>query len=308
MSWYSMSIKHKKKGQPRRRVKPLWRRPAFTIGFLVCFLGGLAAGSWWVIKTGWLPQAQELMASFVIENAVKNNFVVGKILVEGRVETTRKALLSALRLKRGTPILTFDLDDARVRVEALPWIQKAIIERRLPDEVHVFIRERRPMALWQREGKFSLIDITGELIPLKDVRAYTNLIIIIGRDAPSKAGDLFEVLATESKLASRVNAAVRVGGRRWNLHLTNGIKIQLPEKDANAAWSYLGELDSKYDLLKKKSITLDFRLVDRVVIRNRNKGALEEQLIKLLNLPKDSFRRSDQLEHQPKAHFKVSLN
>jgi cell division protein FtsQ len=308
MFWHNENAYHKRRGLPRRRVKPLWRRPTFTIGLLVCVLGSFTASSLWIVESGWLPQTREKIRSFIIESTAKNNFVVRKILVEGRVETSRNALLSALRLRRADPMLAFDLEAARLRVEALPWIQQVIIERRLPDVVHIFIEERSPMALWQRDGKFSLIDTTGEVVPLKNVKSFSNLIIIVGKDAPSNAADLLEVLATELKLASRVKAAVRVGGRRWNLHLTNGVKIQLPEKDANAAWSYLHELDSKYDLLKKKSITLDFRLADRLVIRDRHKNSMEEKLIKLPNLPRNSNQPNDQLDRQLNIPFKVSLN
>ena len=307
MAWFGKSPNKTKRGQPRRRVKPLWRRPLFVTGFMLCLAGGASAASYAVWQSGWLQQTAERAKWFVIASAAKTGFSVHEIFVEGRFETPRKTLLKALRLERGAPILAFDPAAARARVEALPWVRTAIIERQLPDVVHLLLRERRPMALWQRGGKFSLIDTNGELIPLKDVSAYTSLIVIIGRDAPSNAADLFEVLATEPKLAGRVRAAVRVGGRRWNLHLNNDIEIRLPEEDANAAWGHLAELDAKHDLLSKDLITVDLRLADRVVIREGQKGTAEEEIKKLPVLPRKPPQPATRPKRQPGAHPKGTL-
>ena len=72
---------------------------------------------------------------------------VDEILVIGRRETAQKDLLAAVRLARGAPILAFDLQAARKRIEALPWIKTVSVERMLPDTVLLNIKERRPLAL-----------------------------------------------------------------------------------------------------------------------------------------------------------------
>lgn len=307
MAWFSKAAKKTKRGQPLKRVKPLWRRPVFVAGFALCLVGSASAAGWWVWQSGWVQQSTERAKWFVIAGAAKTGFSVNEIFVEGRFETPRKILLKALRLERGAPILAFDPEAARLRVEALPWVRKAVIERQLPDVVHLQLRERRPMALWQRGGKFSLIDTNGELIPLKDVSEYTNLIVIIGRDAPGNAAALFEVLATEPKLAGRVKAAVRVGGRRWNLHLNNDIEIRLPETDSNAAWGHLAKLDQQHDLLSKDLITIDLRLADRVVIREGQNGSAEDEIKKLPKLPRKPARPNKRHKNQPGGSYKGTL-
>ena len=238
----------------------------------------------------------------VIAGTAKTGFSVREIFVEGRFETPRKSLLKALRLERGAPILAFDPQAARERVEALPWVRQAVIERQLPDVVHLQLNERHPMALWQRGGKFTLIDTNGELIPLKDVSNYTNLIVVIGKDAPRHAAVLFEVLATEPKLASRVKAAVRVGARRWNLHLNNKIKIQLPEDDPGAAWSHLAELNQKHTLLARNLISVDLRLADRIVIREVKNGSPDKKFNIVPNLEKQKQKPKLRPFNRPNRH------
>jgi cell division protein FtsQ len=212
----------------------------------------------------------------LIATASRAGFAVAEILVEGRYETGRETLLKALRLKRGAPILAFDPVTARKRVEALPWITSAVIERRLPDTIHLRLMERRPLALWQRKGRFMLIDTAGKVIPGQRLDGFSNLIVVVGSDAPRHAARLFDILASHPPLARRVKAAVRIGGRRWNLHMDNNIQVRLPERDLAAAWSYLAELERRHGLLAKDVTAVDLRLPDRVIVRPAKRATDKE--------------------------------
>ena len=298
MFWIKRSREKRQRGQPRRRVKSFWRHPLFAMSFMSLIIGSVSFSGWWVWNSDFLFQTVERAKASFISSTVEKGFVVSKILVDGRIETSREDLLRALSLKSGAPILTFNTKLARIRVEALPWVQEVIIKRQLPDVIHLSLLERRPLALWQRNGAFSLIDEIGELIPLDDVSAYANLVVLIGKDAPSNAKSLFKVLAKQPQLAERVTAAVRVGGRRWNLHLNSQIKVLLPEKGINAAWAHLATLYGKYRQLINKLETIDLRLTDRVVVKQGNNdvvgGRLKESLeipFKFNDKPLKKFRR-----------------
>ena len=52
------------------------------------------------------------------------------------------------------------------------------------------------------------------------------------------------MMASDPGLQARVAAAVRVGNRRWNLKLDNGVDVLLPEDATEAAWRRLGALPS----------------------------------------------------------------
>ena len=276
----------RKRGQPRRRVKTAWWNPIFLISIIIMLSGGLTYAGWKVSQTHWIFEKVKRAKESFIKGIADKGFVVRKILVKGRVETSRQDLLEALKLKSGMPILAFDTELARIRVESLPWIKKAVVERQLPDLINLYIVEREPLALWQRNGTFSLIDIKGDIIPLKDVTAYNRLIVVVGDDAPINTAKLFDVLSREPQLVRQVTAAVRVGGRRWNIHLNNQTKVLLPEKAANVAWSYLAKLYQKNDIFFDNLKSIDLRLGDRIIILQREKSILQEkaQKIKVLQL------------------------
>ncbi len=192
---------------------------------------------------------------------------VRHIVIRGRLNTPEPLLRAALGITPGEPILGFSLAAARQRVESLAWVQSAVVERRLPDTVLVVLTEKRPFALWQHDGRFSVIDRDGDTVTERHVRAYRALPLVVGPGAPARAAGLFDALAGLPGIGRRVAAAVRVGGRRWNLVLKDGTTIELPDNHAPVALARLAALDAKYALLDRPLAVVDMRLGDRLVLR-----------------------------------------
>lgn len=257
----------KAQGAPRPRVTPWWRRRGTRAGVALTVAGGLVLGVWWTWHRGWGPALIAETHTRMIALSAEAGLTVKDVLVEGRRETPKARLLAALGVERGTPILTFDPHAARRRVEALPWVRSAAIERLLPDTVLLRLEERSPLALWQRDGSFTLIDDAGEVIPDASPHRFGDLVVVIGDDAPRHAAGLLELLGQAPALMSRVKAAVRIGGRRWNLVLDNGIDVQLPEQAPTQAWQRLAEYEKSHKVLDKDVEAVDLRLPDRLVLR-----------------------------------------
>jgi cell division protein FtsQ len=142
-----------------------------------------------------------------------------------------------------------------------------VIERRLPDTLYVRLVEREPLALWQHGGKIELIDRTGAVIPVARLDRFAKLPMVVGEDAASHAAELLAMLASEPDLAARVTAAVRVGGRRWNLRIDNAIDVLLPADDPAVAWADLARLERSSAIIKRDVQAIDMRLPDRLVVR-----------------------------------------
>jgi cell division protein FtsQ len=250
---------------------PLWRSRKVR-GTLIALLVVLAAGGGWRMwQSGWVPGAIDKAKWKMIALSSDLGFKVDEILVIGRRETAQKDLLAAVRLARGAPILAFDLQAARKRIEALPWIKTASVERMLPDTVLLKIEERQPLALWQYKGAFALIDSNGEVILKTGLERFSDLIVVVGRDAPGQAAELLKTLAAESELMDQVKAAVRIGGRRWNLRLKNDIDVRLPEEDTAKAWARLAEYEKTHRVLERDVQILDLRIPDRLIVRKVRK-------------------------------------
>lgn len=192
---------------------------------------------------------------------------VRNVIIEGRTNTPEPVLRAALGVSRGDPVLGFSPAEARARIESLPWIESAAVQRRLPGTVIVALTERRPYAVWQNQGRFVLIDRTGEVLTDHDVGQFQALPLIVGTGAPEHAAELLDALAQYPALSAKLVAAVRVGDRRWNLQMQNGIEVLLPEGHAAAALQRLDTLQHSHNLLGRPLQVIDFRLPDRLVIR-----------------------------------------
>jgi cell division protein FtsQ len=233
----------------------------------VAILAGAAGGGAWFVKSGRADAAFAAVGARLAEAGARIGFRIETVAVEGRDHESRDALLGALGVKRGAPILAVDLGAARTRIEALPWVRTAEVERLLPGRLFIRLQERHPLAFWQREGRLELIADDGTVIPDAHLADYGALVVLVGEDAPKLGAPFLALLATEPLLMPHVAAAVRVGGRRWNVRLDSGIDVDLPEEDPEGAWHRLAALERSDSLLDRQILAVDLRLPDRLVVR-----------------------------------------
>lgn len=191
------------------------------------------------------------------------------VVIQGRANTPEPLLRAAIGVNKGDPILGFSVEQARQRIESLSWVEQATVERQLPGTVVVYLKERRPFAIWQNQGRFVLIDRNGQVVANQNVAEFRQLPLVVGPGAPTDAATLIDALTDRPDLQKRVVAAVRVGERRWNLQLTNGTSVMLPEGHAVEAIDRLMQLQQQHELLDRPLAAIDLRLGDRLVVRPR---------------------------------------
>lgn len=206
--------------------------------------------------------------------AAKAGFQVQRVEVTGmeRVDQLKVYQLVFAEKDRAMPLV--DIDKVRADLLQYGWIKDARIARRLPDTLAVEIIERKPAALWQRDGKYSLIDANG--IVLANVRAGAGgeLPTLNGRQANAHIVALNALLDNASALKSQVSGATWIGNRRWDLQFQTGETLALPEGEAEAAKALLNfaRLDGVHRLLGRDLIHFDLRDPDRAYFRKAPKA------------------------------------
>lgn len=193
-------------------------------------------------------------------------FSVQDVTVTGRSHADPQALLAALGVSRGDPIFAVDTEAARQRIEHVDWVKSATVTRLLPHAIRIDVVEREPFAVWQRAGRLSVVDKDGQPITDENVQAYVNLPFVVGFGGAREAHDVLALIQTQPQLLARVRAFVRVGDRRWNLRLENGVDVKLPEVGVEKALADLANLDQTYKILSRDIESVDMRLSDRVTL------------------------------------------
>jgi cell division protein FtsQ len=201
--------------------------------------------------------------------AAKAGFQVQRVEVTGmeRVDQLKVYKLVLAEKDRAMPLV--DIEKVRADLLQYGWIKDARVARRLPDTLAVEIIERKPAAIWQRDGKYSLIDADG--IVLQNVRAGEGgeLPTLNGTDANRQTVALNALLDQASALKAQVSGATWVGNRRWDLQFETGETLALPEGEAAAAKALLNfaRMDGVHRLLGRDLIHFDLRDPDRAYFR-----------------------------------------
>ena len=253
----------------RKRIESPARkrlRGVIAIGAaIVVVIGGAAV----VLKSGAFAGARAAISARLIDMSLQAGLRVARVEVEGRKRVAADDLIAALGVKQGDPILGVDIAAAQARLAALPGVKSATLQRRLPDELDVLIAEREPIAVWQNDGRYTLVDADGQ--PAGDnIADYPNLPLVVGMGAPDHAAALLAMIADEKDLAQRVKASQWVSGQRWNIVVTGpegDIEVRLPEDDPATAWHQLAQIEAEQKLLERKISMVDMRLPDRLVLR-----------------------------------------
>ncbi len=220
--------------------------------------------------SGVFGQFKEVLSESSGDLFVQVGFSVQHVSVTGRNYTSKEGLHEALSVSRGDSLFDVDIIGARRRIEALDWVDKARVMRFWPGSLQIEIVERRPAAIWQLNGELALVDRDGEIISSDHLDDFANLPHVVGKGAAQEATGLIDLLDRYPVIRSRVRAAVRVSGRRWNLRLDNGMDVKLPDYQEDEALRRLLILDDRHRLLARDIAAIDLRMPDRMFISLRS--------------------------------------
>ena len=200
-------------------------------------------------------------------------FRLQNVRLDGASPQSSADILHAAALQKGAPLLGLDLDAARRRIEQVGWVKDAHVIRLFPDSVVISVDERKLLAVWQHDGRTGVIDATGVVAPEADPSRFASLPLVVGEGANVAASAILGPVMSRQRLAERLDALVRVDGRRWDLRLKDGTIVQLPATDEEAALIRLDQLDQASRILDLGFSRIDLRDPEMVAVRPRQSPA-----------------------------------
>jgi len=186
-------------------------------------------------------------------------FRISEVALAGQHEVSRETVLALAGVTGRSSLLFLDATRTRARLLTNPWIADASVLKLYP--------ERKPFALWQKDGAVFLIAADGTVLERYVPPVFAALPLVVGKGAELAGYDFRKLVERFPDIARRVEASVLVANRRWNLHLKDGIEVLLPEIAPEQALQTLAGLDRDKKLLARDIVAVDLRLPDRVTVR-----------------------------------------
>jgi cell division protein FtsQ len=279
----------KRSAQAAARAAKPSKTSAFVTPRLIFALAGgvIVLGVGIFLNTGDRPAAiAGGIGDIVGRQTARLGFEVKALHLQGASPAAHDEIIAAAAIRRDQPILTLDLDAIRKRVEAIGWVEEARVVRLLPDTMVIYVKEQAPAAVWQQDGVLHVIDAQGKIINEADPARYPQLPFLVGAGANEAAGlnlsdgtDILSLIKARPRLAERLEALVRVDGRRWDLRLKDGAIVQLPAVGEDSALIQLDQLDHDQRVLELGFERIDLRTPEMVVVRRRETPAAAGQLM-----------------------------
>ena len=192
---------------------------------------------------------------------------INQVSVTGFKNALSDDIFQALGIEKSGSILAYDTTAARRRLEQLSWVQVAQVTRALPDGLTVTIRERVPFAVWQYHQLMFLIDADGRTLEPTSRSEHMDLPLLVGDGADESGRQFMTELQRHPVILARLQAAVRVAGRRWDLELNDAPRLLLPEEGMAAALTYVEAMQRDERLFDRRVAAVDLRVPDRLAFR-----------------------------------------
>ena len=245
---------------------------------VLVLLGGAGLG---IVKGGHLDELTEALSD--TRNALANSagFRITTVAIHGRKQLSQDEVLAIGGVNGRSSLLFLDAATVREKLMANPWIADATILKLYPGRLQIDIVERKAFALWQKDGRLSVISEDGKVLQPYLVRRFVSLPLVVGKGADVGAHDFLALLDRYPQVRSVTKAAIFVGERRWNLRLKDGLDVRLPEHEVGNALATLSRLDREDRLFSRDIVAVDMRLPDRLTVQLSDDAAkAREELFK----------------------------
>lgn len=244
-------------------IRFLWlRRFAISLA-VVSILGWLGV---WLILSESGSKLERWALERTLDLTADLGFEVKNVMVVGRINAPAKEILNIVGINKGDPIFKFDPEYTREQLLKIDWIKKAHVERRLPDTIYIALDERKPLALWKNEESLVLIDDEGNTLVPEDFKKFKHLLMVSGQGAPKAAPELIGILEGEPAVRQRVDSAIYIEARRWDLKLNDGKIIKLPEYDMGLALGTLALSQQREKIMDRNITYIDLRDPQKLVV------------------------------------------
>ncbi|CTQ32397.1 cell division protein FtsQ/DivIB [Jannaschia rubra] len=252
------------------RMQRLWLTPLFralvrtgipSFGFVFLF-------TWYINDPVRVTAIVDGYESIIRSFQDRPEFMVGLLRIEGASDQLQSDIQEALPIDLPLSQFQLDIDALHAALVSLDPVLDAEVRVKSGGVLLLKITERQPAVAWIQDGKVEVLDATGHRVAtLDDIASAGALPLIAGEGAETRVPEALTLIGAATPITDRLIGLTRVGNRRWDVVLTRGQRIALPEDGPAAALDRALAMHAVKDVLSRDVTVVDLRLPGRPVLR-----------------------------------------
>ena len=206
--------------------------------------------------------------SHINKTSAKLGFLINNVTVESSNIYCPAIKEDLFDSYKSESIFLIPISKIQTYLESIDCVDTANISRQLPSEIKVKVKNKEPIAIWQHQKNFFFINEDNSLMRIRNSKNLMDFIIVTGENAFKHTKNLINIISIDKEVFEKIDAAMRVGDRRWDVKLIGGLVIKLPEKNPELAWDKFLEIQNKKQLPKNKKVkVIDLRIANKIYIK-----------------------------------------
>ena len=168
-----------------------------------------------------------------------------------------------------TSIFLLPLDEISNLIKENSWIKNIKFTTNYKDTLYIKIEEYQPIGIYDFNKKLFFFDVNGKIIDeYNNKKPYNSLIIFKGQSSNLEADTFIKILdVLNFQQKYKIENAELINNRRWNVDLTNNVKLMLSEDSPKKSLENFLEIKnnlSETDLNNIKSY--DLRNLNKTIV------------------------------------------
>ena len=195
-------------------------------------------------------------------------FIIKEIVVKVDNKILMQEIIEVVDIHFPVNSLTLNLEETRRKINKLTGVKNVTVSVDHLGKLIVTAVERQPAIINKVGAKYFLLDKDGFIVNEVSSRSERlDLPLFIGKGLEKKIEEGLKLLLDLGPNASRVNALIWVGNRRWDIIFDKERVIKLPSYNPRESIKRIISLDFEFNILSSDVLTIDLRNEKFLVIR-----------------------------------------
>jgi cell division protein FtsQ len=209
--------------------------------------------------------------SLIAYLSVAPRFEVKKLAVSGLKHVGENQIIAKAKFDVGTNVFKVNLEEIRERVEELPWVRHATVERVLPDQIIIKIIEREPIGLARINGEIYQFDSEGKILDPDPIRD-SSFPVLDGLRADGGKDNLSKILMYKKvleELGSNSLSQIHINssGEVTVVSSSDPFLVNLGTTDFRNRWIKYLQLKPEIEQRFPLAVRVDLRFKNQVIVR-----------------------------------------